>query len=299
MAEHKAGVVAVVGKPNVGKSTFVNLAVGQKVSIVSDKAQTTRRRVLGISTRPEWQIVWVDTPGLHQGRGRLGKALNEAARGSLGGCDAVLVLVDVSRMPSKEDTALAQTLEQAGWLEPGLPLVLGMNKMDLLKAVDVEAHYETYKALFRTERAVMTSLSKKQNVDKLIDACLELIPVGPPLYDEDTFTDQSSRTLSAELVREKALRLTRQEVPHAIATLCETWEEDDRLARIGVMLLVETEGQKAIVIGRGGQMLKKIGTEARAEIEDLLGKKVFLELFVKVRNDWRENQTLLRELEYL
>ena len=211
----------------------------------------------------------------------------------------MLVLVDVSRMPSKEDTALAQTLEQAGWLEPGLPLVLGMNKMDLLKAIDVEAHYETYKALFRTERAVMTSLSKLQNVDKLIDACLELLPVGPPLYDEDTFTDQSSRTLAAELVREKALRLTRQEVPHAIATLCETWEEDDRLARIGVMLLVETEGQKAIVIGRGGQMLKKIGTEARAEIENLLDKKVFLELFVKVRNDWRENQSLLKELEYL
>jgi GTPase len=269
------------------------------VSIVSDKAQTTRRRVLGVSTRPDWQIVWVDTPGLHQGRGRLGKALNEAARGSLGGCDAVLVLVDVSRMPSKEDKALAQTLEKSGWLAPGLPLVLGLNKMDLLKPVDVEAHYETYKALFRTERALMTSLSKLQNVDKLIDACLALMPVGPPLYDEDTFTDQSSRTIAAELVREKALRLTRQEVPHAIATMCESWEEDDRLVRIGVVVLVETEGQKAIVIGRGGQMLKTIGTEARTEIEELLGKKVFLELFVKVRNDWRENTGLLKELEYL
>jgi GTP-binding protein Era len=290
---YRAGAVAVVGRPNVGKSSLVNHVVGQKVSIVSDKPQTTRKRILGIATTPRWQIVFADTPGLHEARHKLGAALNEAARQTLDECDVVLVMVDVSKRPGKEDRALAEQLALAGSKRP---LVLGMNKMDLLKPVDVEANYEAYLALFPTERSMMTSLTQGHNVDLLVSLLVDALPEGPPLYPEEEVTDQPMRELASELVREKALRLTRQEVPHALATTTEAWEEEDGLTRISVVLLVETEGQKAILIGKKGAMLKRIGTEARLEMEEMIGGRVFLELFVKVRPDWRQNPRWLREL---
>ncbi len=294
MASFRAGIVAVIGKPNVGKSTLVNLVVGQKVSIVSDKAQTTRRRILGIHTRGDCQIVFADTPGLHLAKSKLGHILNETVRQTLDGVDVALVVVDASRHPGKDDQALAALLAAH---TPRLPVVLCMNKMDLLKAIDVQAYYDAYLAMFPTDRAMMTSATKAQNVQLLIGQIVEMLPEGPPLYPDDQVTDQSERYLAGELVREKALRLTRQEVPHAMTAYVENWEEDERLVRVSVVLLVETEGQKAILIGKGGSMLKRIGTEARLEIEDMTDKKVFLELFVKVRHDWRQNERILRELE--
>ncbi len=294
MSSYRSGVVAVVGKPNVGKSTIVNTIVGQKVSIVSDKAQTTRKRILGIATRSNFQIVFADTPGLHTAKHKLGSLLNETIKQSLDGVDLFLVVVDSSRHPSKEDQALMKLLAQYK-----TPRILCLNKMDLLRPVDVEDRFHDYQKLFETETIMMTSFTRFQNVDKLVAEIVSRLPEGEPLYPEDIVTDQTVRSMSAEFVREKALRLTKQEVPHAVATYIENWEETDSLARISAVIMVETEGQKAILIGKCGSMLKKIGTQARMEIEELLDKKVFLEIFVKVRSQWRQNKRMLHDLELL
>lgn len=305
-SRHQAGVVAIVGKPNVGKSTLVNTIVGHKVSIVSDKVQTTRKRVLGIATTPDWQIVFVDTPGVHKPLHKLGATLNEAARGALFDTDAILVVVDASKMPAKEDQGVAEMLRTAGFLKPPgerkTPVLLCLNKMDKLKAEDVERNYNAYIDLFQPDQNVMTSFTKGpkgQNIDILLGQILQYIPQNPNFYPEDEFTNQPLRFLVAEIVREKALHLTSKEVPHAVATTVESWEETPTLIKIGVAILVERDGQKAILIGKKGAMLKEIGTRARTEIEDLTGKKVFLELFVKVREDWRQSPTWLKELDYL
>ncbi len=294
----RVGTVAVVGKPNVGKSTLVNTIVGHKVSIVSDKVQTTRRRVLGIATGEGHQVVLVDTPGVHKPLHKLGATLNEAARQALYGVDAILAMADCSKMPAKEDEHVA-ALIKAAREGVAVPCVLCLNKMDQLKAENVERNYQAYLKLFETETAVMTSLRKKQNVDVLLGALVSCLPEGEPLYTEDEYTDQTLRAIAAEIVREKALSSTTKEVPHAIATVTESWEESGTLVRIGVALTVEREGQKAILIGKHGSQLKKIGTLARQELEQVTGKKVFLELFVKVREDWRQNPRILREMDYL
>ncbi len=301
MSEHRSGFVAVIGKPNVGKSTLVNFYVGQKVSIVSDKAQTTRRRMLGISSKADHQIVFVDTPGIHRAKHKLGQALNDTARQSLDGVDLLLIMVDASRMPAKEDEELSKMLHERGLLGEGArtPLVLCLNKMDRLKPDSVERVYEAFLRLFPTEDWIMTSFTRLDNVDKLEQMLLKHLPEGPPLFPEDQVTDQSMRFLAAELVREKVLHKTRAEVPHAVAALVTQWEDEGRLARISVDIIVESSGQKGILIGKGGSMLKTIGTEARTELQEILGGKVFLELFVKVRENWRGSPRMLKELDYL
>lgn len=297
----KVGVVAVVGRPNVGKSTLVNEIVGHKVSIVSDKPQTTRRRVLGIATNDDRQIVFVDTPGLHHASTSMGKILNEAARGSVTQVDAVIAVVDVSRAPTQEDRGVADMLRQNGWFEDGRAAkgILCMNKMDLLKAEHVQKNYEAFTELFPFSEAMMTSFAKKDNIEKLLELIESRLTEGELLFPADEFTDQSMRFLAAELIREKALRLTRAEVPHAIGCVVTDWDESDpRQTQISASILVEKQGQKAILIGRQGAMLKEIGTEARREIEDMLGGSVYLDLFVKVKENWRGNMDILRELEY-
>lgn len=295
---YRAGLVALIGKPNVGKSTLLNLAVGQKVSIVSDKAQTTRRRILGIVTREAWQIAFVDTPGVHEAHNRLGKLLNDASRAALGEVNSVLAVVDASKPPSDEDRAVADMVRAAGWQEPSTPPLLCMNKMDLLKAVDVQAHVEAYCTMFGTEKYMLTSLVKRQNVDLLLDMVAAELPECEALFPEDEVTDLPARVLAAEVVREKALRATRQEVPHALATVVDSYEQTPKMIRITVSIVVEKDGQKAIMIGKGGSMLRRIGTEARQELEELLDSSVYLELFVKVRTDWRQNLRMLHDLEY-
>lgn len=296
-------MVALVGKPNTGKSTLTNTLVGQKVSIVSDKAQTTRHRVLGIVTTDAYQMILIDTPGVHKAHTHLGKILNETAQSSLEGADALVIMVDASRKPDEEDEAIAAMLRLQGWIGPdgkAKPnVLLCLNKMDLMKAIDVQDRYDAFSKLFGTDQLMMTSLTKAQNVDKLVQLILPFLPEGPMLYPEDEVTDQPMRRLAAELVREKALRLTRQEVPHALAAVVDEWETDGNRTHIHLSLVVEKDGQKAILIGKRGEMLKRIGTEARAEIEDILGHQVFLQLFVKVRSEWRQNLRMLKELEYL
>lgn len=294
----RSGFIAVVGRPNAGKSTLINALVGHKVSIVSDKPQTTRKNVRGILTRPgSFQAIFVDTPGLHPSHNRLGKVLSSAARDALAGNDVVLVVVDVSRPPTEDDRRLAELLRETGWIGGNKPLILALNKMDVLKAAYVQSNYDTYKAMFEAEEPFMISATKQENLDLLLGRLIEQLPEGPLLFEEDDYTDQTVRTIAAELIREKALQKTRQEVPHALAVMIETWEEEeDGLVVIGGVILVERAGQKAIIIGRKGAMLREIGTEARLEIESLLGKKVYLELFVKVHTDWRQSGRMLHEL---
>lgn len=296
-------MVALIGQPNTGKSTLTNLLVGQKVSIVSDKAQTTRHRVLGIATTDAYQLVLIDTPGVHKAHTQLGKILNETAQGSLDGADVLIIMADGARKPDKNEEAIAGLLKLQGWIgadgraKPNV--VLCLNKMDLLKAVDVQDQYNAYSKLYGTEQVMMTSLTKKQNVGKLVDLIVSLLQSGPLLYPADEVTDQPMRRLAAELVREKALRLTRQEIPHAVAAIVDDWTEEPNVAKILISLVVEKEGQKAILIGKRGEMIKRIGSEAREEIEAVLGSKVFLELFVKVRSEWRQNPRMLKELDYM
>lgn len=296
----KAGFVTLIGKPNVGKSTLLNHIVGQKVSIVSDKAQTTRRRLLGIASTERYQIVFVDTPGVHEPHTQLGKILNKAAEDALAEADVILVVVDSSKKPDREDEAIAAMVGRATSTGRGTPppVVLCLNKMDLLKAHHVEENVTAYCGLFGTDTYMLTTMTKGHNANKLVDLLVERLPESEQLFPDDEITDQPMRLLAAEIIRERALQLTRQEVPHALATLVDEWEERPGVTRISASIVVEKAGQKAIIIGRGGAMLKRIGSEARLEIEAWTGTKVYLELFVKVRTDWRQNPRMLHDLEY-
>jgi GTP-binding protein Era len=292
---YRAGTVALIGKPNVGKSTLMNAIVGQKVSIVSNKPQTTRRSALGIATTDTYQIAFVDTPGLHEPHTALGRAMVDQARAALTEVDLVLVVVDGSHHPGEADQAIAGLLAK---IAPDKPLLLCMNKMDLLKAENVVRNVEAYSALFKTEDPMMTTATSGVNVPKLVALIVERLPEQPALYPADEFTDQSSRFMAAEFVREKILRATRQEVPHAVAVMVDDWDDGEDRTVIHATILVEKDSQRAILIGKQGQFVKKIGTEARAEIAELLSRPVHLELHVKVAENWRMNRRILHELEY-
>lgn len=285
----RTGTIAVVGVPNVGKSTLVNALVGAKVGIVSPKPQTTRRNLLGILTRDDFQIVFVDTPGIAQPRHRLGQALMKAARDSLSMADGALFVVDASRMPGEGDTHVAS-------LVAGAPIVLCLNKMDHLPPDKVVAHSEAYAALAPGAEWMMTTATKGHNLDKLLALLLPLLHEGEALYPEEQYTDATERFQVAELIREQALLKTQDEVPHSVAVAVDRWEEKENgVLYIAATLYVERAGQKAILIGKGGQMLKSIGSAARAEIEPMLGRKVFMELWVKVKEDWRQRPGALSE----
>ncbi len=309
----KSGLVAIVGQPNVGKSTLINAFVGQKVSIVSPKPQTTRRRVIGVAQTDAYQIAFVDTPGIHEPHTRLGRGMVEQARGSLADLDAILVVVDVSRLPNEIDKQIAKLVRSAAGLPdfrptiaeeaeppaPKIPIVLCLNKMDMLKPEFVIENSEAFAKLFGTQKWMLTSAHTKRNLDKLIELIVADLPEGEGLFPDDEFTDQSTRFIVAELIREKVLLASRQEIPHSTAVQVESWEEDENgKLQIGVAVIVEKASQRAIVIGKGGQFIKKIGTEARAEIEALLERQIYLDLHVIVREDWRQNPKMLRELEY-
>lgn len=292
----KVGFVALIGKPNVGKSTLMNTIVGQKVSIVSNKPQTTRRRIIGIAQGEDYQIAFVDTPGIHEPHTRLGRAMVESARGAVSGVDLIVFVADGSHKPNDEDREIAKYLKTAA---ADTPVILCLNKMDRLAPENVIEYVDLYSKLVGAEQYMLTTATKGHNVDKLVAMILDKLPEGEPIYGPDDFTDQSSRFMSAELVREKILHATRQEVPHATAVLIEGWQEEENgTLHISASIVVEKESQKAILIGKHGQFVKRIGTLARMEIEQLLGRKVFLELFVKVRPDWRMNPRMLHEMEY-
>lgn len=291
---HKFGHVAVIGKPNAGKSTLINLITGHKVSIVSSKPQTTRRRVMGIVTKPDYQIAFIDTPGIHEPHNRLQRSMVEQARGALDGIDVILVVVDSASRPDEIEQSIAKLVRT----NKDVPVVLCLNKMDHLKAEHVVRNVEDYCALFGTEEYMLTIATRGENVEKLLDILLSHLPERAPFYPGDEFTDQSARFLAAEYVREKILLKTRQEIPHATAVVVDTWDEEPGLTRIAATIIVDKTSQRPIMLGKQGAFIKQIGTESRIDLEEMLGQKVFLELHVKVQEGWRQNPRILHELEY-
>jgi GTP-binding protein Era len=289
-----SGFVSLIGLPNAGKSTLLNALVGQKVAIVADKPQTTRTSIQGVVTLPDAQIMFVDTPGIHKADSPLNKRLMDTVRGALEERDLLLFVVDATRKFSEDDTraiALAR--------KPGSPVVLVLNKVDLLRdKATLLSLIEQYKAVFEFAEYVPVSAIKEQGLDDLRKTILKYMPEGPRYFPEDYVTDQPERFLAAELVREKVLLETRQEVPHSVAVTVDRWEESPEITRIYATIRVEREGQKGIVIGQGASMLKKIGTLARQEMERLFGGKIYLDLHVRVEPGWREKRTFLNALDW-
>jgi len=291
---HKSGFVAILGKPNVGKSTLVNALVGEKVAIVSEKPQTTRTRLRGILTRPDAQIIFVDLPGIHRPRHKLGEAMMEVAKRAASDADVLLFLVDVSKPPTEEDRVTASLVSQV----KSSCLLVG-NKADKLPKAQVDAAFAPYRALGNFDAYLLISALKRKNLDVLLEAILERLPEGPRYFPDDLFTDQPAQLLAAELIREQVLRHIRQEVPHGVAVVIEEWKQRrPNLTDISATIYVEKESHKGILIGAGGEMLKKIGSAARPEIELLAGNQVFLQLWVKVAKGWRDDPAAVRRFGY-
>lgn len=286
MKEFKSGFVAVLGRPNVGKSTLLNTIVGQKIAIATDKAQTTRKRIKGIYTNEQGQIVFIDTPGIHKPLDKLGEFLMDEAKDAIPDADLILFIVDASEPAGAGDKWIVENLLK----KTNIPIIIVLNKVDKLKdPLKKEQNIITYKTLFETNLpTARISAQTGRNIDTLISTIMRKLPDGPPIYDEDDLTDESMRSIAQEIIREKILKNTKDEIPHSVAVLIEKYEEKEDIDRIFATIHVEHESQKGIMIGKKGQMLKIIGTQARIELEKMMDKKVYLELKVKVSKDWRK-----------
>lgn len=289
--QFRSGFVALVGKPNVGKSTLLNRLLGQKVSIVSPRPQTTRVPVRGILHRPDAQVVFIDTPGIHTPRHKLGAFMVDVARRAIPDADLVCMMVDISTPPSRLDERIASEVRRAR-----SPKLLLLNKVDV--KVQGESHLQAYRDLGPWEMEVAISARRGLGLESLLDEIVRRLPVGPAFYPADQVSDQSERQIAAELVREQVLYNTDQEVPHSVAVEVDEWEEKESAVYIRMTINVEKESQKGIIIGTGGAMLKRIGSAARVGIERLVGQQVFLELWVKARPNWRDDPASLGWLGY-
>ena len=291
----KCGFVTIIGRPNVGKSTLLNTILGQKIVIATDKAQTTRKRIKGILTNEEGQIVFVDTPGVHKPLNKLGEFLLDEAKIAVPDADLVLFLVDGSDPAGKGDKWIAKNL-----LQSGIPIIIVMNKVDKIKKQEkVEENLLTYKTLFE-ENLPLVRVSAKtgRNIDTLLKNIFKKLPEGDIMYPEDVVTEETMRDVTEEIIREKILLNTSDEIPHAVAVKVDRYSEEDEIDKIYATIYCEQKSQKGILIGKGGNLLKKIGTEARIELEKITEKKVFLGLEVKVEKDWRKKDNILKNFGY-
>lgn len=292
--KHKSGFIAVIGRPNVGKSTLINTLIGQKIAIMSDKPQTTRNRILCILTEPDAQIVFLDTPGIHKPKHKLGEYMVKAAEGTLKEVDAIFFVVDATEKMGPGERYILERLQATR-----KPVILVVNKLDLIdreRALPIISHYTSQ---YSFAGVVPISAKEKMNLDSLLTEVKKYMPEGPQYYPEDMITDQPERLIVAELVREKALQLTRDEIPHAIAVdIDEMTTRANEDVYIRATIYVERDSQKGIIIGAKGTMLKKIGAMAREDIQNLLGSRVFLDLWVKVKKDWRNRDGVLHNFGF-
>lgn len=290
--DFKSGFVAVMGRPNVGKSTLINRLLGTKIAATSPWPQTTRKTQMGILTLDNAQIVFVDTPGVHNPIHKLGERMNEEALMVLEESDIILFVVDISEPPSDEDRLLASSL---GKVKRGIPQILALNKVDLVPKKSIQANQEQFQFLLSQAETITISSTEGENLDELISIIISLLPDGPPFFPEDQLTDLYEREIAADLIREAILFNLRAEVPHSIAVRIDEYKDrDNNYTYIAATLFVERDSQKGIVIGQGGETLKKIGIAARQKIEELIGRKVYLQLRVKVRKNWRNDPAALR-----
>ena len=291
----KSGFTAIIGRPNVGKSTLLNQILGQKIVIATDKAQTTRKRIKGIYTTGEGQIVFIDTPGVHKPLNKLGDFLLDEAKFAVPDADLIIFLVDGSEPAGKGDKWIAQNL-----LQIDIPIIIAMNKVDKTKKMEkIEENLLTYKTLFEKNYPVVKISAKTgRNIDTLIKNIYKYLPEGGLLYPEDVVTEETMRDVPEEVIREKILLNSSDEIPHSVAVKVDRYQENDDIDRIYATIYCETKSQKGILIGKGGNFLKKIGTEARIELEKITEKKVFLALEVKVEKDWRKKQNSLKNFGY-
>ena len=292
----RSGYVTLLGRPNTGKSTLLNALVGEKVAIVSSRPQTTRTRIQAVLHREDAQVIFLDTPGVHNPRTRMNQEMMRAVRDALEGVDLLLVLVDSSRPNNEEDEMTVEIARKFSG-----PSFLILNKIDLIQKQALLPLIDRFRQLHNFSEYIPVSALRAENLDLLQRKIIEYLPEGPALFPEDTFTDQPVRFMAAEIIREKILHETREEVPYATTVVVEQFEEpqgENGLARIRALILVEREGQKGILIGAKGQRLKKVGQEAREELEALLGCRVFLELFVKAQPDWREHPGVERLIDW-
>jgi GTP-binding protein Era len=292
----KSGTVALVGKPNVGKSTLINTIIGEKIAIVSDKPQTTRNRIGGILTTKKGQIVFYDTPGIHKPLHRLGQYILKVATSSLAGSDLLLVIVDPTDGLRESDRLVANHVNQSR-----IPVFLAINKVDEYKnerlLQDFQAKAEE---LFNDiRRTFLISAKKGDGVEKLLETIFDFLPEGKMLFPEDLITDRSSRFMASEVIREKVLQNTRQEIPHSVGIVIQEFNDEGNILKIRADVIVERSSQKPIILGKGGSMIKTIGTEARKDLEYIFDQKIFLDLFVKVREKWRDKDTLIQEFTNL
>lgn len=293
--EFRSGYVAIIGRPNVGKSTLLNSILGEKISIVTSKPQTTRKRIIGIRTTGDSQIVFIDTPGIHRPHHTLGEFMVREAREAMKDVDLVFLMVE-PRQPGSADRLIIDLLRETS---RGRPVILLINKVDLVKKAELLPVIDEYQKLFPFEEIFPLSALNPEDVNLLLDGITKRLPVGPKYYPDDVLTDQYERFVVAEIIREKAMTATEDEVPHSIAVEIVRWtEREDGMLFLDVNIFVEREGQKGIIIGKAGAKLKEIGSAARADIEKFLGRKIFMKLWVKVKEGWRSDKRVLRELGF-
>jgi len=294
--DHRSGVIAVAGRPNVGKSTLINRILGQKIAIVSPKPQTTRRQQLGIYTTDRGQILFTDTPGLHKPQHKLGEFMVTVAEEALKDADIILWVLDISVEPQEADRHIAETIAR---LRSETQLILALNKADLVDEKTCEARMNSYSELIPNDAAVLVSAVEGTGVAELVDFLMDNLPNGPRYYPVDQVSEVSQRFIAAEVIREKIILNTDQEIPHSVAVeINEYKERSEKMTYINAIIYVERDSQKGIIIGKGGEMIKRLGAEAREELTGMLGTQVYLELHVKVLKNWRTDEDLMRRLGY-